>query len=188
MQKKAKPCTLSIFNLGSSPVSALPSFFPSKGKKDAQLLKPLERRHTLALQSNAEGSQGLQNTQNPTELSAISGYQLFSCGFSPSLTGFSPQHASIHSHSLGRKASGWKFLRVPPGEAIKWLLRLSSPARNIKAGFAHWSLQKGRMKTQVHICTFMSCHQRRPFLKNPTFVQLNSGRVARRGNLDNPKD
>lgn len=103
MQKKAKPCTLSIFNLGSSPVSALPSFFPSKGKKDAQLLKPLGRRHTLALQSNAEGSQGLQNTQNPTELSAIPGYQLFSCGFSPSLTGFSPQHASIHSHSPGRK-------------------------------------------------------------------------------------
>lgn len=96
-KKKAKPHKLSIFNLGSSPVSALPSFFPSKGKKGCSAAQaPGEATHTpfAERRRGLRESTRLQNTPNPTELSAFPGYQLFSCGFSQSLTHFPPQHPS----------------------------------------------------------------------------------------------
>lgn len=158
--------------------------FPSKGKKHAQLLQ-----HTLPLQSDAKGSERARAGRTPQIPPSCQQSQLFPCGFSQSLTPF-PTPACKHpfpqpgeERHLAGSFSGFHLEKQSNG-----FLRLSSPARNIKAGFAHWSLQKGRMKMQVHICTFMSCHQRRAFLKKPTFVRLNSGRVAGRGSLDSPKD
>lgn len=146
-----------------------------------------------------------QNIPNPTEPRALgafcnAGVPAVFLWLAPS----SPWHACIPPHSRGREGI---WLEVSWGSTWRSnqmaFYGCSSPAQNIKVGFAHWSLQKGRMKTQVHICTFMSCRRCRPFIKkkkksktkkpqknppNPTFAQLNSGRATGRGSLANPKD
>lgn len=99
-----------------------------------------------------------------------------------------PAHTHLSPQLGEEKHLAGSFLGFHLEKQSNGFYGCSSPAQNIKAGFAHWSLQKGRMKTRVHICTFMSCHRRSPFLKKPTFAQLNSGRAAGGGRLDNPKD
>lgn len=111
---------------------------------------------------------------------AIPGYQLFSRGWPPSLTGPPP----VRTHPSPQPGEERHLAGSFPGFHLEkqsnGFYGCSSPAQNIKAGFAHWSLQKGRMKTRVHICTFMSCHRRRLFLKNPAKLQ-ESGKKRKPG-------
>lgn len=107
----------------------------------------------------------MQNTPNPTLPTALGGLlQSLSASFlfanPPPHRLVSPRHARIHPRS--RRGEEKHLAGSFPGFHLEkqsnGFYGCSSPAQNIKVGFAHWSLQKGRMKTRVHICTFMSCH------------------------------
>ena len=134
--QKAKRCTLSIFNFGSMLVSTLPNFFPLRVEKMLRCSNPWgDNTHPLC---KAIPRAPREHTQPACRTLQIPPSRWLCGAFRnpwvpdvfPRLTPLADwcppppgMHASVPAAG-GGKASGWKFPGVPPGEAIKWLLRL----------------------------------------------------------------